>query len=94
MILASDNATQSLTVELVAGRVEVQTMREASARVRAEIEACGMGSGAWSRKVGKGGAKVRDARGNVIAFVSFNGRVWDSDSLNANEILVGKAVSA
>ncbi len=56
-------------------QVHVTTFAEAAKRVQQYIDAYELGGGNWT------GGLVRDNDGNVIAKVSYNGRVWRCRSL-------------
>lgn len=57
----------------------VRTLREASERCRAYIDANDLGAGNWS------GGKVYAMNGTQVARVSYNGRVWD---MEGSEVLL------
>ena len=54
--------------------VEVESVEQASALVRADIDATGIGSSDWYG-YGKTQGEVRVA-GKKVAHISYNGRVW------------------
>ena len=57
--------------------VEVESMEQASAMVRADIDASGAGSSEWYEH-GKTQGEVRSA-GKVIGRISYNGRIWPAE---------------
>ena len=60
-----------MTVAITRARsVKVASLAEASRVCRAYLERSGAGSSGWS------GGEVRDESWEVVARVSFNGRVW------------------
>jgi hypothetical protein len=67
--LQDPKATLSIPKKLV----RVKSLSEASAVARRFIYQNGLGGGNWT------GGKVYDQHGKLVAYVSFNGRVWDSD---------------
>ena len=52
-------------------RVEVDTLREASAKCRAWIAANSVGGGNWT-----GGEVIDAATDRQVAYISYNGRAW------------------
>jgi hypothetical protein len=67
---------QRLTVRLMAGVVEVDSIEAAAKAVRAEIRARDVGASEWYRP---GRGVVKGARGALVARISYNGRIWDTD---------------
>jgi hypothetical protein len=66
-----------MTVRLMEGVVEVSSVSEASRLVTEEIDEKGVGASAW---YGPGmGVVTRD--GEMVARISYNGRVWLPDNL-------------
>jgi hypothetical protein len=74
-----------MTVKVDRGRwIPVKSLDEASTVVRRFIEDVGMGGSEWYGRIGTGrGAAVREGR-KTVAYVSYNGRLWD---LDRNEIV-------
>lgn len=61
-----------IVVTLTGGvEVPVESLHEASVRVREEIKALAVGSNAWCEKAGR--VKVN---GVTVAHISYNGRAW------------------
>lgn len=54
--------------------VEAESVEQASALVRADIDATGVGSSDWYG-YGKAQGEVRSA-GKTVARISYNGRIW------------------
>ena len=54
--------------------VEAESVEQASALVRADIDATGVGSSDWYG-YGKTQGEVRSA-GKTVARISYNGRIW------------------
>jgi hypothetical protein len=52
------------------GWVEVDSMAEASRRCRDYIEEHALGAGHWT------GGRIRNEAGKMLAYVSYNGKVW------------------
>jgi hypothetical protein len=74
--------TAPFTADIGDGPETFASLAEVRA-VYARVSGIQSGS-AWYRKMrNKWGAKVRDARGEVVALVSYNARAWD---LAGNEI--------
>lgn len=56
-----------------------ESLEDASRKVREEIERNDIGSRAWT------GGDVVDDDGNYVAWVSYNGRIWDPKSKYGRE---------
>lgn len=64
-----------LTLTLNKKTHTVATVAEATTLVEAKRGA--QGSRSWYAKNGPNGATVTDDTGNVVAFISYNGRAWN-----------------
>jgi hypothetical protein len=74
----------SFTADIGNGQEEFDSLAAVQSAVYARVS--GLESSAkWYRKMrNQHGAKVRDAQGLLIAYVSYNARAWDA---NGNEIV-------
>lgn len=75
-----EDPNDELSPELV---VRVDTFASASLRCIEYITVWKLGSGNWT------GGRVTDENGNVIAHVSYNGRVWTPDPWPRSKLLYG-----
>jgi len=66
-----DDRSLQGTIEIQERWFEIGTLREASVICRRFIEINDLGGGNWT------GGDVKDDAGNVIAHISYNGRVWE-----------------
>ena len=67
-------------LSLPARWAEVSSLRDASQVCQRYIAANELGGGNWA------GGDVEDDTGQVVAYISYNGRVWESRAFPANEI--------
>ena len=75
--------TTQFTADIGDGPERFDSLAAVQEAVYARVSAL-QSSAAWYRKMrNKYGAKVRDASGTIVAYVSYNARAWD---VNGNEI--------
>jgi len=68
--------TGPFTADIGGGQETFETLADVQRAMRARVSGI-CSSSEWYRQMrSKHGAKVRDAAGNVVAAVSYNGRLW------------------